>query len=58
MKKKLKEDAMLFVSLLKWFILATTVGVIVGESTAFLLLLLKGSSDYITKHKYYFLCCL
>lgn len=55
MKKRLKEESILFISILKWFILATIVGTIVGASTAFFLLLLKGSTDFTTRYQYYFL---
>ena len=55
MKKKLKEESIMFISILKWFVLATIVGSIVGASTAFFLLLLKGSTDFVTKYEYYFL---
>ena len=55
MKKKLKEESIMFISILKWFMLATIVGSIVGASTAFFLLLLKGSTDFVTKYEYYFL---
>ena len=54
MKKKFKEESVMFISVLKWFILATVVGVIVGASTAFFLLVLKGSTDLIRQYQYYF----
>jgi len=54
MKQKLKEETIMFVSVLKWFILATAVGAIVGASTAFFLSVLTGSSDFVRQYQYYF----
>ena len=55
MRKKLKEESIMFISVLKWVILATVVGGIVGTSTAFFLFLLNGSTDFVRQYQYYFL---
>jgi len=54
MQNKLKEETVMFISVLKWFILATAVGAIVGASTAFFLLVLKGGTDIVRHYQYYF----
>jgi H+/Cl- antiporter ClcA len=54
MRKKLKEESIMFISVLKWVILATAVGGIVGTSTAFFLFLLNGSTDFVRQYQYYF----
>ena len=54
MKQKLKEETIMFISVLKWFILATAVGAIAGASTAFFLSVLTGSSDFVRQYQYYF----
>ena len=54
MQNRLKEETVMFISVLKWFILATAVGAIVGASTAFFLLVLKGSTDLVRHYQYYF----
>jgi H+/Cl- antiporter ClcA len=43
MRRRFAEETVLFISVLKWFILATLIGVIVGSATAFFLKLLSGS---------------
>src|SRR5664279_3902597 len=54
MKQKLKEETIMFISVLKWFVLATAVGAIVGASTTFFLSALTGSSDFVGQYQYYF----
>jgi H+/Cl- antiporter ClcA len=55
MKRRLKEETVLFLSVLKWFILASVVGTIVGASTTVFLLALNRSSGFTAKWHYYFL---
>lgn len=55
MKKKITEEAILFVSIAKWVILATMIGLIVGLSTAGFLLLLKYTINLSEHYRYYFL---
>ncbi len=54
MKKQLAEQSILFISILKWIVLSTAVGVIVGASTAYYLKMLAYS---IKSHNftYYYL---
>jgi H+/Cl- antiporter ClcA len=55
LRKRLKEETVLFLSILKWFVLATVVGLIVGASTTVFLLALNGGSDFMKRFSYYFL---
>lgn len=55
MRKRFLEESVLFVSILKWSLLAALVGVIVGGSTALFLKLLDLSISTTTTYKYYFL---
>lgn len=57
MKKKqlLLEQSVLFISVAKWFLLASVVGIIVGTSTSFFLKILNWSIDYTARNEYYFL---
>ncbi|MDD5009153.1 MAG: chloride channel protein [Syntrophorhabdaceae bacterium] len=55
MSKRFLEGSVLFVSILKWSLLAALVGVVVGCSTAFFLKLLDLSISVTTTYKYYFL---
>ncbi|HEX8949008.1 MAG TPA: chloride channel protein [Dissulfurispiraceae bacterium] len=52
---KLTEETILFLSVLKWFILATIVGILVGFSTTVFLLALGGGTDFTKQYKYFFL---
>jgi len=45
MNRKIAQEIVLLISILKWFILATVVGAVIGASTSFFLFLL----DYATK---------
>ena len=55
MKRHLIEESILFVSILKWVVIATGIGIIVGLSTALFLKLLDWSLAYSTGYPYYFL---
>jgi H+/Cl- antiporter ClcA len=55
MKKVLREETVLFISVLKWIILATFIGIIVGLSTTVFLKILNLSIRITTSHPYYFL---
>lgn len=57
MKRKhlLLEQSVLFISVIKWFFLATCVGGIVGASTAFFLKILNTSISFSSQYEYYFL---
>lgn len=57
MKKRqiLLEQSVLFISVIKWFFLATCVGAIVGISTAFFIKILNRSIFFTSQHEYYFL---
>jgi len=49
------EGVVLFTSVVKWFIIASTVGVVVGAATAGFLKILEISQNYVTKYNHYFL---
>ncbi len=55
MKKHLIEESILFISILKWVVIATGIGIIVGLSTSLFLKLLDWSLAYTTGYHYYFL---
>jgi H+/Cl- antiporter ClcA len=55
MKKHLVEESILFVSIIKWVVIATGIGIIVGLSTALFLKLLDWCLAYSTGYPYYFL---
>jgi len=55
MKEHLIEEAILFISILKWVVIATGIGIIVGFSTAIFLKILHWSLAYSTSYPYYFL---
>ncbi len=55
MKKTFLEEVVLFVSIVKWSILAILVGVIVGLSSTLFLKTLGWSTDVVQPHRYYFL---
>jgi H+/Cl- antiporter ClcA len=55
MKKHLIEESILFISILKWVVIATGIGIIVGLSTTLFLKLLDWSLSYSTSYSYYFL---
>lgn len=55
MKRRLIEESVLFISILKWVIVATGIGTIVGFSTALFLMLLDWSMDAAGRYSHYFL---
>ncbi len=55
MSKRFLEESVLFVSILKWSLLAALVGIVVGCATAIFLKLLDLSISITTTYKYYFL---
>lgn len=55
MKKHLIEESVLFISILKWVVIATCIGIIVGLSTTLFLKLLDWSLAQSTRYPYYFL---
>ncbi|HVO64886.1 MAG TPA: chloride channel protein [Syntrophales bacterium] len=55
MKKHLIEESVLFISILKWVVFATGIGIIVGLSTTLFLKLLDWSVAQSTSYSYYFL---
>ncbi|MCL6588896.1 MAG: chloride channel protein [Firmicutes bacterium] len=55
MKKTFLEETVLFVSIIKWAILATLVGIVAGISTTVFLKILGLSIGLVQSHQYYFL---
>ncbi len=55
MKARLTEESILFISIMKWFVLATAVGILVGLSTALFLLALSWSTKAMRQYNYFFL---
>jgi len=55
MKKRLTEQTTLFISVIKWFFLASLIGIVVGLSTTLFLKTLEQSIVFITRYPYYFL---
>jgi H+/Cl- antiporter ClcA len=55
MRKRLAEETIIFVSVLKWFLLSTVTGTIVGAATAFFLKALNWSTAFAGHYNYYFL---
>jgi H+/Cl- antiporter ClcA len=55
MPKRLVEQSVLFVSVLKWVVLATAVGAIVGFSTTGFLLVLNAGTAFSQRYDYFFL---
>ncbi|MFH1367900.1 MAG: chloride channel protein [Elusimicrobiota bacterium] len=54
MRNRIKEGTVLFIGVLKWFVLATAVGSIVGLSTALFLKLLNWSTLQTGRFEYYY----
>lgn len=54
-KHLLLEQSVLFISVVKWFLLASCVGVIVGGSTAVFLSILNKGILFTSQYKYYYL---
>ncbi|HTZ11694.1 MAG TPA: voltage-gated chloride channel, partial [Candidatus Margulisiibacteriota bacterium] len=55
MKNRLKEEIILFVSIIKWVVLASIVGIIVGLATTLFLNILNWSRGFGSHYPYYFL---
>lgn len=55
MKKAVLEQTVLFISIIKWAVLATLVGVVVGLATTLFLKLLGWSTGLVQANRYYFL---
>jgi len=55
MKKRITEETVLFISVVKWVALAAIIGVIVGFSTSLFLKLLNSSLAFSHRYPYYFL---
>jgi len=55
MRRQVLEQSVLFISIIKWFLLATVVGIIVGGSTTIFLKALDAGISFAGQFKYYFL---
>lgn len=55
MKQKMIEQSVLFASILKWFFIASIVGILIGASTTLFLTVLSISKTYVSQWPYYFL---
>lgn len=55
MKKRIIEESVLFISIMKWVLLATLAGIVVGAATALFLRLLDWLAVISGSHPYYFL---
>jgi len=55
MRKLIKEESIIFYSVIKWVFLSVVVGCMVGVSTTVFLKALNWSSDIAGSYKYYFL---
>ncbi|MBI5885861.1 MAG: chloride channel protein [Deltaproteobacteria bacterium] len=55
MRKKLKEETIIFIGVLKWLVLASIVGIIVGFSTSIFLKILNWATLGAAQYSYYFL---
>ncbi|MEE9543589.1 MAG: chloride channel protein, partial [Thermodesulfobacteriota bacterium] len=55
MKRRLKEESVIFISIVKWLVLASVVGMLVGLATTVFLKLLSWSTAYVGGYGYYFL---
>jgi len=55
MRTKLKEQAILFISIVKWVFLASIIGILVGLSTTLFLKVLNWSRIFSSHYNYYFL---
>jgi len=53
-KQLLFEESILFISIIKWFFLASCIGAIVGLSTAVFITILNESTAFTSHYKYYF----
>lgn len=55
MRRRLREETVLFISVIKWVFLATLAGIIVGLSTSIFLKILNWSAKTCSQYPYYFL---
>ncbi|MBI5492311.1 MAG: chloride channel protein [Deltaproteobacteria bacterium] len=55
MKRRLKEETVIFISVFKWIVLATIIGIIVGFSTTAFVSSLNWGSRLVSGYPYYFL---
>ena len=55
MKKEFEEESILFAGIVKWFVLATLIGAIIGLAAAIFLKKLTWSIQLGERHPYYFL---
>ncbi|MDD5679622.1 MAG: chloride channel protein [Candidatus Omnitrophica bacterium] len=55
MRRRLREETVLFISVIKWVFLATVTGTIVGLSTAVFLKILNWSTAISGRYQYYFI---
>ncbi|MFH0855961.1 MAG: chloride channel protein [Candidatus Omnitrophota bacterium] len=55
MKRRITEEIILFISIIKWVFLATVIGIIVGFSTSLFLRMLNWSRGFGLHYSYYFL---
>jgi len=55
MRKKLKEETIIFISVLKWLVLASVIGIIVGFTTSMFLKILDWATLSSARYSYYFL---
>ncbi|PKM99117.1 MAG: voltage-gated chloride channel [Elusimicrobia bacterium HGW-Elusimicrobia-2] len=55
MKKRLAESSILFISITKWVVLSSVIGLVVGLSTSLFLKLLEAASSFSGSYNYYFL---
>jgi H+/Cl- antiporter ClcA len=54
MREQIREETVLFISVIKWIIFATAVGLIVGFSTSLFLKILTWSANVTGKYSYFF----
>ncbi|MGB9701042.1 MAG: chloride channel protein [Thermodesulfobacteriota bacterium] len=55
MKKRLAEESVIFISIIKWLFLATLIGIIAGSATAGFLKILSYGTEQMGRFPYYFL---
>ena len=55
MKRRIKEETILFISVVKWVFLASVIGIIVGLSTTIFLKALNWSVAFTSQQPFYFL---
>ncbi len=55
MKRRLKEESVIFISIVKWIVLASIIGLLVGLATTMFLKALDWSTSSVQEYGYYFL---